>query len=1076
MKKISLIVILIFVALNISVAYKSSGKEPLEQKAKGNKTNDWENPAMIGRDKEPAHCTYIPYVDTETALKNTPSQSPYYLSLNGTWKFNWVRNPSERPVNFYKDDYNASQWNDIAVPGNWELQGFGIPVYTNTDYLFPANPPHIPHDFNPVGSYRRDFTIPEGWDNSQVFLHFGGVKSAMYVWVNGKEVGYSQGSKTPAEFNITKYLRKGKNSLAVEVYRFSDGSYLEDQDYWKISGIERDVFLFSAPNVCIRDFSVLADLSENYKDGRLKVKVKVKNHLAAETGKYYLQMDLFNASDEPVFNSPPFKEVNLGESEEQEILFEQSIENPLKWTAETPHLYSLVFALKDDKGKTVEVVGSKTGFRKVEIKGSQLLVNGVPILIKGINRHEHEPETGRVVSEKYMIKDIQIMKRFNINAVRTSHYPNVPRWYELCDEYGLYVVDEANIESHGMGYNPDKTLGNNPEWKEAHLDRTISMVERDKNHPCIIIWSLGNEAGDGVNFGATYQWIKERDPSRPVQYERAGTGPHTDIVCPMYRTVQHLEEYFKKGLGNRPLIMCEYAHAMGNSVGNLQDYWDFFDEHKELQGGFIWDWVDQGLLKTSEEGEEFWAYGGDYGPPGTLSDRNFCINGLVFPDRKIHPHIWEVKKVYQYINVKPVDLKKGEIEIFNRYDFTNLNKVEMKWTIMGDDELITEGKFPQLDIPPRRSKAIKLPFPEIKPLPGVEYFLKLSFTLKDEAPPISKGYEVAWEQFKLPYYEPGPKIDLSRLPELLLDKKGEFFQIKGKDFTIAVYKNTGEITSYVFQGTELIKTGPMPNFWRAPTDNDFGWGMPRRLGIWREAGDKRITDKLTAEQISAQEIQIDLVSTLPTASSKYYTTYRIFSSGDIIINNSFEPANTNLPEMPRFGMKMTLPVEFENITWYGRGPHENYWDRKTGAAVGVYSGKVMDQYHPYIRPQENGNKTDVRWVALTNDNSAGLLAVGLPLLSISALPFIDEDFDPGSEKRQRHTFHVKKRDLVTLKLDYKQMGVGGDTSWGDRARAHPEYRLPVKGYSYSFILRPYARSMGSISAVARRKIPGIGWN
>jgi beta-galactosidase len=1074
MKKIILILILIFIALNISVAYKNSGKEALEQKAKGNKTYDWENPAMIGRNKEPAHCTYIPYADTEAAIKNNPSQSPYYFSLNGTWKFNWVKKPSERPVSFYKDSYIVSKWNDIVVPGNWELQGFGIPMYTNTDYLFPANPPHIPHDYNPVGSYRRDFTIPDGWEKRQVFIHFGGVKSAMYVWVNSKEVGYSQGSKTPAEFNITKYLRKGKNTVAVEVYRFSDGSYLEDQDYWKISGIERNVFLFSVPEVNIRDFHILADLDDGYKDGRLEVTAKVKNLLPTEAGKYNVQIELFDAQNEPVFDSPLSKEVNLGELEEQEIRFEQSIEDPLKWTAETPSLYSLILSLKDNEGKIVEVVGSKTGFRKVEIKGGQLLVNGVPIMIKGVNRHEHEPETGRVVSEKYMVKDIQLMKRFNINAVRTSHYPDVPRWYELCDEYGLYVVDEANIESHGMGYNPDRTLGNNPEWKEAHLDRTISMVERDKNHPCIIIWSLGNEAGDGVNFGATYQWIKERDPSRPVQYERALTGPHTDIVCPMYRTIQHLEEYLRKGLENRPLIMCEYAHAMGNSVGNLQDYWDFFDKHKELQGGFIWDWVDQGLLKTNEEGEEFWAYGGDYGPPDTPSDRNFCINGLVFPDRKMHPHLWEVKKVYQYIKVRPVDLRKGEVEIFNRYDFTNLTTVEMEWTIIGDDELIAEGKFPKLDVIPHHSKAIRLPFPEIKPSPGVEYFLKLSFSLKDEAPPIPKGYEVAWEQYKLPFYESGPKIDLSQSSELTLDKTGEFFRINGQNITINVDKNTGEITSYVFHGTELIKTGPVPNFWRAPTDNDFGWGMPRQLGIWRDAAAKRTVDKVTINKINTREIQINIATTLPTASAKYYTTYRILGSGDIIINNSFEPANTNLPEMPRFGMKMIIPVEFENIAWYGRGPHENYWDRKTGAAVGVYSGKVIDQYHPYIRPQENGNKTDVRWVALTDNKGTGLLALGLPLLSISALPFMDEDFDPGLEKQQRHTFHVKKRDLITLKLDYKQMGVGGDTSWGDRARAHPEYRLPVRGYSYSFILRPYARSMGKISAVARSKIPGIG--
>jgi len=874
MKKISLIGILIFVALNISVALQNNLNDLPESKVRENKINDWENPAMIGRNKEAAHCTYIPYADTETALKNDPAQSPYYLSLNGTWKFNWARKPADRPARFYKDDYDVSQWNDIVVPGNWELQGFGIPIYTNTDYLFPANPPHIPHDYNPVGSYRRDFAIPDNWNKRQVFLHFGGVRSAMYVWLNGKEVGYSQGSKTPAEFNITKNLRKGKNTLAVEVYRFSDGSYLEDQDYWKISGIERDVFLFSTPNVYIRDFFVQGELDDSYSDGTLKVTVNVKNNQLQAADKNYVRMELFDGLNKSVFESPIVKDVVLDKLEEREIRFEQLVKEPAKWTAETPNLYSLVISLTDNKGKITEVVGCKTGFRKVEIKGGQLLVNGIPIYIKGVNRHEHEPETGRVVSEKYMMKDIQLMKQFNINAVRTSHYPNVPRWYELCDEYGLYVIDEANIESHGMGYDPDKTLGNNPEWKKAHLDRTISMVERDKNHPSIIIWSLGNEAGDGVNFGATYKWIKERDPSRPIHYERAGTGPHTDIVCPMYRTIHHLKEYLRKGLNNRPLIMCEYAHAMGNSVGNLQEYWDFFDQHKELQGGSIWDWVDQGLYAKNEDGIAYWAYGGDFGPPGTLSDKNFCINGLVFPDRKLHPHIWEVKKVYQYIKVKPVNLKTGKVEIFNKYDFTSLEAFEMNWTLMGDDEKIGEGKFPLIDIPPHHSKVLSLSLPEIQPLPGVEYFLQLSFKLKDEVPPLSRGFEVAWEQFKLPLYSPPPKVDFKNLPKLKLDHTEKLFQIKGQNFSIAVDKKTGEIISLVFKGTEFVKTGPVPNFWRAPTDNDFGWGMPKRLGVWREAGAKRTIDKVIVEQINAREIQINVVSTLPAGDSKYYTQWR----------------------------------------------------------------------------------------------------------------------------------------------------------------------------------------------------------
>ncbi len=1068
MRFLTLKLVFIFLILNISPA---ANKEihPNSKTTEEKGVFDWENPNVVERNKEPGHCTYVPYTDARTAVQNDPAQSPYIKCLSGIWKFNWVRKPADRPIHFYREDYDVSQWDEIKVPSNWELQGYGIPIYTDTDYPFPANPPHIPHDCNPVGSYRRNFTIPETWLDRQVFLHFGGVKSAFYVWVNGKKVGYSQGSKTPTEFNISEYIRSGDNTLAVEVYRWSDGAYLEDQDYWKISGIERDVFLFSTPNVMIRDFFVLGDLDERYLDGTVKVTADVKNYLKGTTVKHKIQIQLFDADHRPVFDIPVEEEVEFDKSGQVEIHLKKFIENPKKWSAETPNLYTLVLSLLDESGRPIEVVSCKTGFRKVEIKGGQLLVNGIPVTIKGVNRHEHEPETGRVVSEEYMMKDLRLMKQFNINAVRTSHYPNVPRWYELCDQYGLYVIDEANIESHGMGYRPDRTLGNNPDWQKAHLERTIRMVERDKNHPAVIIWSLGNEAGDGVNFEATYSWIKKRDPSRPVQYEQAKTRPHTDIVCPMYRQIHHLEDFLKKGLDNRPLILCEYAHAMGNSVGNLQDYWDYFNKHRELQGGFIWDWVDQGLLKKTKEGEEFWAYGGDFGPPGTLSDKNFCINGLVFPDRKTHPHIWEVKKVYQYIKVKPLDLRTGKVEIHNTYDFTDFNIFETTWTVMGDEEEIARGKLPRMDIPSRHSQEVTLPLSRIHPEPGKEYFLKLSFTLRDPTSLLPKGHEVAWEQFKLPMSQPIPYIERKRLPKLSLQKKEKIIKIQGKNFTISFDESTGMLTSYVFENTELIQSGPVPNFWRAPTDNDFGWDMPKRLRIWKGASAGRTVEKVTAKRVSSREIQVDAFSLIPAGDSEYSTSYRIFGSGDIIVTNRFVPGNTELPEMARFGMVMTLPVEFESIIWYGRGPHENYWDRKTGSPVGVYSGKVMDLYHPYIRPQENGNRTDVRWVALINDKGIGLLVVGRPLLSISAHHFIDEDFDPGLEKRQRHTFHLKKRDLVILKLDYKQMGVGGDTSWGDRARPHPEYRLPVKEYSYSFRLRPFSVKEGTPMSLSKQK-------
>jgi len=598
--------------------------------------NDWENPEVVGRNKEEPHSTFIPYPDLESALSNDRTKSPFFKSLNGTWKFLWARKPADCPQDFYEEDYDDNSWDEIVVPGNWELQGFGLPIYTDTEYPFPVDPPHIPHDYNPVGCYRRNFSLPPSWLKGQVFLHFGGARSvflhfggarsAMYVWINGKKVGYSQGSKTPAEFNITGYLRPGKNSLSVQVFRWSDGSYLEDQDYWKISGLERDVFLFLTPHVYIRDFWAQGELDENYRNSQLQVEVKIKNSLSRPLKNYSIRLDFFDEKQRPVFETPLIKEINLNEGQEKYVRLTRKVIDPQKWTAETPHLYFLGLSLLDNHQKTVEVAGCRVGFRKVEIKKGQLLVNGRPIYLRGVNRHEHDPEWGRYVSQELMKKDITLMKKFNINAVRTSHYPDNPYWYELCDKYGLYVVDEANIESHGMGFEPDKTLANKPRWQLAHLERTRRMVERDKNHPSVIIWSLGNEAGDGLNFEATYKWIKARDPSRPVQYEPAVLKAHTDIYCPMYARLEHLKKYASRKQG-RPLIMCEYAHAMGNSVGNLKDYWDVIYSYPQLQGGFIWDWVDQGLLKKDEAGRLCWAYGGDFGPPSTPSDGNFCING-----------------------------------------------------------------------------------------------------------------------------------------------------------------------------------------------------------------------------------------------------------------------------------------------------------------------------------------------------------------------------------------------------------------------------------------------------------------
>ena len=1018
----------------------------------GNKNSklEWEDPTILAINKEPARSSFYLYEDETAALKNIPSESAYFLSLNGIWKFNYVDKPADRPADFYKTTYDTRAWKDIDVPCTVELNGYGYPIYVNIRYPFEANPPFIPHDFNPVSSFKRTFTVPESWNGRQIKLFFGAVNSAFYVWVNGEKVGYNEDSKTPAEFDITKFVSPGENQVAVEVYRWCDGSYLEDQDFWRVSGIEREVYVYATPKVHISDFWAIGDLDETYTNGKLKLTVKVKNLLEEIVNNYTIEAKLLDANQQAVF-TPMQSAAKIDPQKEAEIVFEQNVENPLKWSAETPNLYTLVLTMKDLSGKTQQVTSCKVGFRKVELKNGLLTVNGVPIYIKGVNRHEHDPVKGHVISEESMITDIKLMKQFNINTVRTSHYPNHPRWYELCDQYGLYVIDEANIESHGMGYEPQRTLGNNPIWKEAHLARTISMVERDKNHPSIIIWSLGNEAGDGVNFEATSDWIHKRDVTRLVQYEQAQTKKHTDIFCPMYMRIPAMIEYASKEQ-DRPLIQCEYTHAMGNSNGNLQDYWDAIESYKSLQGGCIWDWVDQGFLKKNDKGEEFWAYGGDYGPANVPSDGNFCCNGIVQPDRMLKPAIWEVKKVYQNIKVTPVDLAKNTFNIVNKYCFTNLNEFNGTWKLEADGKVIATGELTDLELPPVSSKELIVKLPRINPAPGVEYFVTFSFKTKNATPLVPAGHEVAWDQYQIPVVKESSQVNVSAMRPMMFEQNDTVATITGSDFTVIINKQSGVISSFKSGNTELIKTPLIPDFWRAPTDNDFGNGMQKRCAVWRYAGSKRKTDEVTIKQVGQQLIVVSVSNSLPETNSKVSTKYKIYGSGDIVIDYQFTAGNDTLPELPRLGMKMTLPVEFDNLSWYGRGPHESYWDRKTSTAVGLYTGKVFDQYHPYVRPQENGNKTDVRWVTITNYNGLGLMATGITLLSVNANHFSIEDFENGPEKEQHHTTDVKKQDFVSLNLDYQQTGIGGDDSWG--ARAHEQYTLFPKKYTYSFRIRP----------------------
>ncbi len=1017
-------------------------------------TPPWEDPKVNEINREMPHAHFIPYENLQQARTEDKWQSPNIQSLNGMWKFHLAQNPSQRPYWFFKNDYDTRDWDEIKVPSNWELEGYDYPIYTNITYPHGKTPPLITSEHNPVGSYKRTFTLPSSWKGKKVILHFGAASSMLNVWVNEQFAGYSEDSKTPAEFNITEYLEPGENTLAVEIFRWCDGSYLEDQDFWRISGMTRDVYLVARDQQHIKDFRVISGLDETYTNGIFSLGVDVVNQ-GENAGSAVLEAVLYDQGNKVADFSRKL------EQGEQNVHFESELPEVKKWSAEYPNLYELVVTLRNNEN-TVEVIRQEVGFRTVEIKDANLLVNGQYVYLKGANLHEHHDVNGHVVDKETMLKDIFTMKSHNLNAVRTSHYPQPELWYELCNKYGLYVVDEANIESHGMGYGAE-SLAKDENWKEAHLFRTRNMYERDKNQPSVIIWSLGNEAGNGVNFMATYNFLKSVDQTRPVQYEQAHGGENTDITVPMYMRIEGMEKY-AQGNPTKPLIQCEYAHAMGNSVGNLQDYWDVIEKYEALQGGFIWDWVDQGLLTKNENGEEFWAYGGDFGPEDVPSDGNFCLNGLVNPDRGVKPHLMEVKKVYQHIGFEPSDLNKGLINIKNKYAFRNLSDFSFTWEITGNGDVIKTGRFNNVQAVPGESVQVNYD-PKINAEAGVEYFLTVKASLNNQDGLIEAGTELAAEQFKLPTFAPAKKMNLANLPPVSVDESNNSILVKGEGFAITFDKASGVISSYKNGDTELLEQGPVPNFWRAPIDNDFGNNLPIRSRIWREAGKNRkvanVSVNRKANNLTEVVYLFDLVDENQEKIADYKSTYAIYGSGDVIVNNHFKMSKDELPEIVRMGMNMIMPRQYDQMVWLGRGPYESYQDRKTSAFVNAYKGSVADQYWAYLRPQENGNKTDVRWMTITDTNGNGLYFEGMPLLEVSAHHNLQEDFESmgrtdgrqreGEVVINRHTTDVKPRDLTSVNVDYKQMGVGGDNSWG--ARTHDQYRLTDKEYSYSFRMK-----------------------
>ena len=1060
---------------------------------------DWQNAEMIGRNKEPGHCTLLPFATKAQAIDGRPDASTYYRCLNGLWKFHWCGHPDERPQEFYKPGYDVSSWDDIPVPSNWQLHGYGTPIYTNITHPFKVNAPRVmdnpPAEFtsyrhrNPVGSYRRTFTVPPNWKGRQVFLHFDGVKSACYVWLNGREVGYSQGSMTPAEFNVTEYLRSGDNALAVEVYRWSDGSYLEDQDMWRLSGIYRDVYLFATPVVHVRDFFVTSDLDADYENAHLNMHVKVRNYGPESVEDYNVEAQLLDANHHVVASAITSRPLTIAPGMQAARDIGMTIDSPDLWTAETPNLYTVLLTVIDDTGNVTEVERCRFGFRDIEIQDGALLINGQQVKLKGVNRHEHDPDTGRVVSEERMVQDIRLMKQFNINCVRLSHYPNHPRWYELCDEYGLYLVDEANVESHGTSYNRENIPGSDPQWRKAVEDRMQRMVHRDKNHPSIIMWSLGNEAGRGSNFVRMVEVAERIDTSRPFHYRQMNAAVDTDSAT--YVPYKILLDHARKK-PHRPYFLEEYAHAMGNSLGVMQSYWDIIEAHRNLIGAAIWDWVDQGLRKPipgGKAGQWFYAYGGDYGDKPT--DENFCINGLVNPDRQPNPHIWEVKKTYQYIKIKANDAVKGRLTVRNGYNFTTLDAFRCVWELTEDGIVVQSGKLPSLDTLPGQAEQVTIPFKRPKLNPGCEYHLKITFVLTKDMPWAPRGHAVAWEQFPLPFEVPLAKPSApADMGPLKVEEKEKNVLIAGSDFAATFSKTLGTLTGYRFKGRKLMASSLRPNFIRHTTDNDHGAKWEKQMQPWAAATAKRTVRSFNMRQVSGQQINVDVVFDLAIGRTIFTTHYEIYGRGDIRVEAILEPRSdrklaskiqtqmqkdmpgnrespvqkVRMPYLTRIGMQFEMPDTFDHMIWLGRGPQENYWDRSLGYAVGRYEGKVADLAFDYIRPQECANRTDVRWAAWMAPDGVGLLAVAEPLLNVSAWPYRMQDIDRDTV---RHPHEIPTGKTITVNLDLIQMGVGGRNSWG--AWTDADYLLPAdRTYSYRYCIMPYTRQMGSLGSVARK--------
>ncbi len=1065
-KQVSVSSLLLTGAMAVTVPAISNAAENVKSNAG---LREYEDPGVTGVNREDGRSTFWYQYDVENALKSGYYEGNENLSLNGEWSFNFSDKPSDRPENFYMTDFDVSAWNKIKVPGSWPVQGYDKPIYMNHPYEFNTTnpwPTKVPNDWNPVGSYRRDFNVPAEWEGERIVLHLGAVKSSYYVWVNGQKVGYSQDSKMQAEFDITPYIKYGQeNMVAVEVYRFSAGSYLEGQDFWRLAGIKRDVWVYPTPTVFVRDLFVKAGLENDYKDGVMDIDVEIKNSTKKKADKYQLTVSLLDNEGNKISEKKENITVKGNEIIKKNINFK--VDNVKSWNAEQPNLYKVLVELKDSKGKSV-YNSVDAGFRTVEIKDRQLKINGQPVLVKGVNRHEHHPELGHYIPRETTELDLLRMKELNVNSIRTCHYPADPYMYELANKYGFYVVDEANVESHGLGAalqsycNLDNHIATSSEWTAIHLDRQKRMFQRDKNHPSVIIWSLGNECGDGINFEKGYKMLRELDPTRLVQFEQAGTRPHTDIYCPMYMRMDLMRNYAVSPSSDRPLIQCEYAHAMGNSMGNFQDYWDLIEKYPLLQGGFIWDWVDQGLTDY-RNGKRFFEYGGGFGMENFRNDGAFCLNGVVDPDRNFNPHAYEVRKVYQNFAVKPYS-EKGKYRLINKSSFEDNSNYDIYYYVWADGREIEKG-IVDVKVAPLSESVFSLPLKnELNN--EKEHYVTFHVALKKDNGLLKKGHIVASEQICLTE----KSIENSHNAQGLLSMSNDAgnLSVKGSGFSVTFDKATGALKSYVVEGKEILKGNTRPDFFRVQTDND-GW--VRDSHVWRDAPNnyeiidfKVIDAQPKAKAKNKTYITVDVKGNIKNDNARYRiafnSSYKIWADGVIEVENEFNPEYYPAEgehSIPRIGQLFCLDGNFENAKWYGRGPWENYSDRKTSAFVGVYDNKVSHLMHNYIRPQENGYRTDVRWLELTDNDGFGIKVEGLKnpgngLFCFNAQYHSSNDYYTAEGKAIRNTVDLNKQDNIYLNIDLGQQGVGGDNSWGNPV--HVDYRMLIRAYKYGYKISP----------------------